>query len=114
MAGEKPASRIISMSSPEFSPRSVSSTCRLVWVAISSHLPGQQSGTKDGVRHLVAKMLAGFMVESEVLSGVDPTQPCLHGRVRETSKVAGHSWQRFGRYIQRNLVAEIIPQNPTC
>ena len=65
------------------------------------------------MRDMVAKLLSGFVVESEVLSGIDSTQPCLHGRVRKTVEVTGHSGEGFGGYIEADLISQFSAQHPT-
>ena len=79
----------------------------------SDHLPAFQSGTKDRMRDTVAKLLPGFMVEAEMLAGIDSTQPCLLGRIRKTVEVTGYSGEGFGGYIEADLISQFSPQHPT-
>ena len=65
------------------------------------------------MRDMVAKLLSGFVVEAEVLSGIDSTQPCLDSRARKTVEVTGHSGEGFGGYIEADLISQFSPQHPT-
>jgi hypothetical protein len=81
--------------------------------SISSDSPAFQDGAQYSVRNLVALMLAGFMVESEVLSSVDPAQSRFHGGIGQTVKVASYPRQGFGGYIKADLISQINYAGPS-